>query len=489
VAASTSSFYFKDRKVEIADVARRLGVDVVLGGTVRRDRERLRIGAELVDARSGFRIWSQTYDRQLEDVFAIQDDIARQVVGALELVLSRASETEFSKPRAASVAAYDLYLRGRAQLRLPSSNESLDRATELFEQAVGTDRDFAQAYAGLCDAWLARYELTRATQSFERAEGACTRALSRDPEAGAVYVALGNLNLSSGRHAEAERHFQRGMGLPSSEVDALLGLARVYASQRRLEDAEKTLDRAAGMDPGYWRVHLFRGNFLLQNGRYADAARSYAEQIARTPDNPKAHNNLGAAYYAAGDLEKAAQAWRASLELSPTSGAYSNVGTSYFYLGRFADAVKMYESAAELAPKDHRLWGNLADAYVRIAGREGKARAAYEKALALGEERLFINPADASAVSDLAHYHASLGHAEKARQLASEALKRDPADAYVHYNAALVSVRLGATDQALDEIERAVALGHQRHLLALDPGLQPIREHPRFRSLLAPVAK
>jgi serine/threonine-protein kinase len=485
VAARTSSFYFKNRKVEIADLANRLRVDVVLEGSVRRDRDRLRIAAELIDARSGFHIWAQTYDRRLEDVFAVQDDIARQVVGALELVLSRASEDGIRRPQPASLATYDLYLKARAQLRLPSSTESLDRATALLEQAIATDRAFAQAHAALCETWLARYVMGRAAESFERAEAACTRARSLDPEAGEVYVALGNLHLASGRYDRAEQEFQRGGALPSGEVDALLGLARAFAAQHRLEEAEKTFDRAVRAAPGYWRVYVLRGNFLFQNGRYAEAARSYAEEIVRTPDDPRAHNNLGAAHYAAGNLEAAAQAWGVSLRLAPTSGAYSNTGTSYFYLGRFADAAAMYERAAELAPGDHRLWGNLADAYARVAGREADALAAYAKAVTLGEERLRLNPADANAIADLAHYHASLGHAEKARQLGSEALRRDPKNAYVHYNAALVSARLGQNEQALEEIERAVALGHQRHLLPRDPGLESIREHPRFQALLA----
>jgi serine/threonine-protein kinase len=485
VAARSSSFYFKNRKVEIADVARRLGVDVVLEGSVRRSRERLRIGAELIDARSGFRIWSQTYDRQLEDVFSVQDDIARQVVDALELVLSRASEDEFRRPRAPSAAGYDLYLRARAHLRLPATPENLARATELFEQVVAADPAFAQAHAGLCEAWLARYELGRAPGAFQQAEAACERALSHDREAGEVYVALGTLHLSSGRYAQAQRELQHAATLPTDAVDALLGLARAYEAQHRLDDAEKTFEHALGLDPGYWRVHQLRGHFFFNAGRYAEAARSYAEEANRRPDNPSALNNVGAAYYQAGDFARAESAFRSSLALAPTRGAYSNVGTSAYYLGRFADAAEMYAKAVELAPGDHRMWGNLGDAYTHLPGRAADSAAAYRKAVALGEERLRINPADADALADLAHYHARLGHAARARKLDAEARRRDPRNAYIHYSSALVAVRLGEREAALAELERAVALGYQRALLAHDPGLEPLRGDPRFAALRA----
>ncbi len=488
VAASASSFRFKDRKVEISDVAQRLRVDVVLEGSVRRDDGRLRIATELIDARSGFRIWSQIYDRRLEDVFAIQEDVARQVAGALELVLSRASQNELSRSHAASIAAYDLYLRARAALRLPVSRRNLDQATALFEQAIAADGLFAQAYAGLCDAWLARYELTRATESFEKAEAACHRAATRDQEAGEVHEALGNLHLFSGQYQQAETEFRRATAVASAPVDAFLGLARTHEAQGRFEEAERSFAEAKRLDPGYWVAYQQLGHFLFKRGRFAEAAREYGEVIARTPDNATGHNNLGAALFMAGAFEKAADAWRASLELAPTRGVYSNIGSSYFYLGRFEEAAAMYGKAVDLAPRDHRVWGNLADAYAHAAGRGADAAAAYRKAVALGEERLRINKADAETMADLAAYHASLGRPERARHLSAEALRRDPQNMRVHYSAALVAVRLGATDAALDELERAVKLGYPRQLLAADAGLAPLRQHGRFAALLGPRA-
>ncbi|MBI5067038.1 MAG: protein kinase [Deltaproteobacteria bacterium] len=486
VAASTSSFHFKNRTSDVAEVAQKLRVDVVLEGTVRRDRDRLRVSAELVDARSGFRVWSQIYDRRLEDVFAIQDDIARRVAEALQLVLSGSSQDRLQPPRQVDLAAYDLYLKGRAALRLPRTPANLDSATAFFEQAIAADGALAQAHAGLCDTWLARYELRRATESFDRAEEACHRALERDADASEVYLALGNLHLTSGRYPDAEREFLRASALSQNSVDAVLGLAATQAAQRHPEAAEQAFARAQALDPGYWRVYQALGSFLFGAGRYAEAARAYGEVIALTPRNATAHNNLGAAHYMAGDVERAIAAWKASLELAPSVSVFSNLGSSYFFLGRFDEAAAMYRRAADLAPEDHRMWGNLGDAYTYGTGRQAEADEAHRRAVALGEARLRINPSDGEAMADVAHCLAKLGEVARARALREQALRADPGNMQVQYKAALVDARLGDRAAALGELEKAVALGYQRQLLGPDPGLAPLRGEPRFAALAAP---
>jgi TolB-like protein/Tfp pilus assembly protein PilF len=487
VAGSASSYVFKNRDLGDAEIARRLGVDALLRGSVRRDGDRLRVAVELTEPRSGFRLWSQMYDRRREDVFAIQDDIARQVAGALELVLSRAFEGELGTFRAARLDAYDTYLRGRAALRLPRTEQNLDEAIALFEQALAADGQFGPAHAGLCDAWLRHYELRRSPQSFEKGQAACRRTLELNHEAADAYVALGNLQLLSGNAAQAEKEFRHATEIASSPADGFLGLASAYEAQQRFEEAERTFDAAKRIDPGYWLGYQLHGLFLYHRGRYAEAAREYSEVIARTPDNANAYNNLGAAHFMARNLEQAADAWRRSLELAPSLGAYSNTGSSYFYLRRFEDAAAMYRRAIELAPNDHRLWGNLGDAYARLPERDAEKAAAYRKAISLGEQRLAINRADARTLANLAAYYASLKQPERAQQLKEEALRLEPQSMDVHYYAALVAVRLGAGDAALDELERAIALGYPRQLVLADAGLDPVRHHPRFGAMTSPT--
>jgi TolB-like protein/Flp pilus assembly protein TadD len=487
VAASTSTFRFKGKRPEPTEVADRLRVDVLLVGNVRRDADRLRIGAELVDARTGYRLWSQIYDRRPADVFAVQDDIARQVAGALELVLSNASRKQLeARPPTSNLAAYDLYLRGRDFLRRPVTKENLEQATRSFEGAIAADAKFAPAYAGLCEAWLGTYEVTRANEAFDRAEKACRDALERDRSATEVHVALGNLHVAAGKYDAAEGDFSLALQMARSSVDARIGMALVHAGRRDVARAVQAFDEAQALDPGDWRTYQARGAFLIENGKYDEAAVQYREVIRLVPDHPVAYNNLGAAHFLAGRLEEAAETWRKSLALQPTVPTCSNLGSTLFYLGRFREAAEMYTRAAALAPEDFHPWGYLGDAYQFWGGHAPDARAAYQKAVALADNRLRINPSDAHTVAELARFHARLGHADLARALVREALERDPRGVYVSYNAALVALWLGDAGRAMTDLERAVALGYPRALLARDAALAPLTGDARFQALAGP---
>jgi TolB-like protein/Flp pilus assembly protein TadD len=485
VASSASSLALQGSRDAAPELARRLGVDLLLEGSVRRDKDRLRVSAELVDAHTGFRLWSQIYDRRLADGFAAQEDVARQVAGALELVLAGPLRRDLTRPSGESLAAYDLYLKGRAILAQPSGDAELADAARLFQQAIATDGTFAVAYAGLCDAWLARYDLSRAAASFSEAERACRTALEKEPQAAEVHESTGRLYLASGDAARAERELSEAAGLATNPAQALLGLARAHEALGRLVDAEADLARARAADPNDWRIPSQLGAILFRSGRADEAARAFAEVTARTPESPDAHAHLGAALLMAGDFAAATVALERSVALGPSQVALSNLGTVAFYQGRFETSAGWFRRAAEAAPGDHELWGNLGDALTFWPGHAAEAAEAYRRAVPLAEKQLSINRADAYTRAALARYQARLGQAGRARREQEEALREGGRDMYVQYNAALVSLQLGAPDEALAALERAVALGYQQRLLAPDAALAPLRGRARFEALAA----
>jgi TolB-like protein/Tfp pilus assembly protein PilF len=483
VAARSSVYIFKGRDYVVAEVADRLAVDSILEGTVRRHQEDVRVTAQLVEASTAKILWTETYERRLEDIFAIQTDIARQVSDELEIVLSSRSQGRLERPWTKNPKAYDAYLMGREFLRRPKDAATLESSAERFQFALDLDSAFAQAHAGLCEARLGQYELTRESTYFQQAEAACLRALTRDSEATNTYVALAYLHYFAGQHEQAEKEFQHVIDLNQTLVDAYLGLARNYAADEQAKKAESAFQKAIDLDKAYWDSYQLFGNFLFGRGRYFEAAQNYKNVIKLTPGNIHAHNNLGAAYFMAGDFQGAAGAYLDSLKVAPSGVAFSNTGTMYYYLGDVSAAADMYRNGLEITPDDGRLWGNLGDALWAGAGTVDDAKAAYTMARDLTEQRLRINPEDFETMAELAYFSARLGDTDRALRMLSMSIEHGPDDMYTHYYAALIYDGMGLPDKAFASLEKAVALGYQSKLLKADPGFSSLSEDARFTAL------
>jgi TolB-like protein/Flp pilus assembly protein TadD len=484
VAARTSSFFFKNKDVDIKTVATQLGVTNVLEGSVRRQGDRIRVTAQLIQADTGFHIWSNTYDRKLEDIFNIQDDIAREVVNGLQLVISSDSRDALQHVPTESLEAYEYYLQGRSYLRGEYNDTLLGSARTLFENAIAIDPNFAEAYAGLCNAYLAQYQRGRSTEFFEQAERACHRGYTLDARAWEVYTALGNLYKASGQAVKAAAEFEHAISLNSRNVDAYFGLADTYKQRDDGERAELTYQRAIDIQPGYWRGHLEMGAFYFTEGRFREAIEFFTRVVNLAPDNATGYLNLGSSYYLLGEFETAAEAWRKSIELEPSTSAYANVGSSYFFLGRFDDAAEMYRKASEIAPDDFEIWGSLGDAYRYTENNKALAALAYEKAIELGEKMLEINPSDELIIAPLAQYYAHYGNLDLAAKLVAEAEVLESQDMYVHYFLAVTYISLDDNDSAIAAIEKAVELGYPPNLLKPDAGLAPIIGDARVAVLI-----
>ena len=486
VVAPTSSSQFRDSGLTAAAIASRLGASAALLGSVRRLESRVSVTARLIDGDNGNELWSREFDDyELSNIDTITEEIAREVARALHIVLPVASERRLKNLGSTNVEAYDLYLRGRDYLRRPADEVNLGQAEGFIRQALALDPNFASAHAAMCQVHLSRYRLSRDASQFDQVESACQKTLDFDTENSEIHLALGSLYRTSGRYEDALREFENALELNASSPDAYIGLARAQVALDDTEAAEASFRQAIDLDVSYWASFQAMGNYLFNSGRYVEAAEFYQMFVGRAENDATAFNNLGAAYYFAGDFERAADAWDKSLENKPTRAAYSNTGSMYFYLGDFETAAQRYADAVSLAPKDHRLWGNLGDAYFFSPSMERAAEIAYRRAIELGEQRLTVNTLEADTASDLAYYYARIDDKTSARRYIGLALERAPDDMYVHYNSALVHTHFGEIDAALDAVERAVALEYQTELLSIDPGLQSLAGEDRFLQLVS----
>ena len=481
IAARTSAEALAKASLAVPDIASRLRVDYVLEGSCGAENQRLRITAQLIEAEDGFHLWSQVYDVPWSERLKVVREIARRVAETLEISLSDESVRKLGRIPTSNDQAYVSYQQGRRYLDLGREEKHLAAAEKLFRRAIDLDPGFAEAHAGLCETYLAWYELERAVMRYQQAESACIEALETEEFAAQIYVALGDLYRYNGDYERAYDSFWRATELDDTLADAHIGTARSLALLDREMEAESSFRRAIELEPGYWLAYNAYGDFLFKAGRFEEAEKQFGEVVSLTPDNVQGYNNLGVIHYLQGRFAEAARDFEQSLALAPGRDALSNTGTMFFYAGDYSKAVENYRSALELAPDDYRMWGHLAEALSALNSSE--AEDAYVNAAQGAERALQLNNADVEARARLAHFRCQLGQHEQAKRQIEKALVAAPQNLYVQYDAALVFAAVGNKERALDAIEQAVSLGYPRHLLAVEPGFAEISDTTRFEEI------
>jgi TolB-like protein len=292
VPASASTFYFKGRKVAPAEIARQLNVVYLLDGSVQKDGNRVRIRARLFNARDGFAVWtSDNYDREIKDIFAVQDDIAAVIAKNLQLKLGVA----FSGPAAvANPEAYRRYLLGREawSLRTP---EALDRAEQYFKAAIEVDPTFGRAHSGLVDVQLAQPRPglgrwgERSSAELARLVELAVTALRLDPDSAEAHASRGAAYAAGWDFAASERELRIAIALNPSYASAYLWLGRALQRDGRLDEALDALRRAVELDPLTSRIIDNYSGALLEAGRLGEALAQADQALALMPDSRQAH--------------------------------------------------------------------------------------------------------------------------------------------------------------------------------------------------------
>jgi eukaryotic-like serine/threonine-protein kinase len=337
VAARTSSFQFKGRSADVREVGRNLDVGAVLEGSVRKSGNRLRIAAQLVNVADGYQLWSQAYDRELTDVFAVQEEIARAIVEALRLRLGVAEGAALSAAPTKDLEAYDLYLKGRFAWNQRSA-AALPEAVRYLEQAVARDSGFARAYAALADAYIllvpyagasrettwpkaraaaekalaldstlaeAHTSLAYGTMIYEwdwpAAEASFRRAIAANPNYATGHHWYGDFLAGRGRLEESLREMRRAHALdPLSRIIGV-ELAWVYYLMGRNDEAVTQIRRTLALDPDYPQGGMILGLVFIAEGRYAEAIQTLRQAIARHGEYDPLNGALVYAYARSGD--------------------------------------------------------------------------------------------------------------------------------------------------------------------------------------------
>jgi TolB-like protein/Flp pilus assembly protein TadD len=355
VASRTSAFRFRGREDDIREIGRQLNVEAVLEGSVRRSGKRLRITAQLVSVADGFHLWSERYDREIADIFDIQDEITGAIVKTLEPTLA-GQQQALGRRHSENLQAYELYLKGRNfwEQRMEGT---LRAAVECFRAAIDLDPEYALAYAGLVDCFsmLAIYGYVSPADCMPKGEVAVKRALGLDPTLAEVHFSMGLFASAFGTsHQETESHFRKGLEIQprSSALHAYLSLG--LSIQHRFKEAMAAAARAAELDPLSPFIHGIVG-LTARCARRPEEAVRYAERaLELQPNFVLGLWPLGLAECDLGQIKEATEASERLVSITRRSSVFvGNLGMAYCLAGEKGKALALRKELMERSTSEY----------------------------------------------------------------------------------------------------------------------------------------
>ena len=351
IPARTSCFAFRGLRLDARDIGKRLGVDALLEGSVRKAGRRLRISVQLIDARNGYHLWSERFDREIADVFAIQDEIASSVVSALGLSLTQREERHLIKQSTTKVEAYEFYLRGR-KLFHKWTRQNIDLAREMFERAVAIDPNFAAAWAGLATAHVHLFGCD-SQPHLDKAREASARALKLDPQSAEAHVAAAQGLSMQQRYADAAAEFERAIELDPTLFDAHYYFARSCFKSGDLKKSLRLFQQAQSVRPDDYQTIYLEALVLTQLGRGDEARKAYQRALEFTtkyldlqPDDARSYVLGAGALARLRETERAKEWADRAISLAPDDDAILyNAGCAFAVVGDKERALDALERA------------------------------------------------------------------------------------------------------------------------------------------------
>jgi len=533
VAARTSSFAFRNPQTDVREIGRLLNVRTVLEGSIRSAGNRIRLTAQLINVEDGFHIWSQTYDRELDDLFAIQDEVASHIARALVDSFSGLDPDKTKKTD--NIAAANAYRTGRLHWwrRTPAE---LERAVGFFAEAVEHDPGFAPAYAAMADSWmlLSLYGNITPMKATEKAQPMIEKALAIDPESAEAFAALGLARWQIGQKDSAESALRRAMELNEDYIPAQLWLAGVLGDLGRYPEEQRILEHAMSLDPlnelliiNYAENQRIRGDFTearkmmrklidlrpdstmllrslaaqeIAQGKLVDGWKLANRAYQLEPDNPADVVGLAKTWVLLGQVDEAEKLLQAGMAKSGQNfNLLSVYWLSLLVSGRFEEAERLVQEmmadAGEDMPGSMRQMFNLQLGMIALAKENLPLSAQRLNEAIIEEENQGYDNNEILTLTLASLVSAKLGRQEQAADLLARAERKITRarlngvdDPDIYYSEATILAMQHHIQAALEKLQQAYERGFRESwLLALDWRLDAIRDQEQFAVLHARI--
>jgi tetratricopeptide (TPR) repeat protein len=468
-----------DTKATSLDIAKRLGANLVVRGSVHEVGDSLNVSVTLDDVVDSRRLWSGDFSGPSRDLLGLEDQIYPKLIDALQLRDHNELARNIVHPTE-DPEAYDLYLRGCESLRTQPPAPRM--AIEYFNKALLRDPKFAKAYTGLADACLRMYEENKNSVWTEKALGAAKQAQALDDKLPEVHFVLGRVYAATGQTAQSIAELKRAQELAPNSDEAYRRLGNAYLAAGQKEQAIRALEKAVELNPYYWVNQNALGSAYFYTSDYDKALNNFQQVTQLEPQNWIGFFQLGDVYLAMGRYQDSIAPLEKAIQLDPQPAAISNLGSSYLYLHRYPEAVTQFEKAVAQNPNDEVLMGNLADGY-RAAGQTEKAKATYDRAIALTSKALRTNPRDATLMGDIAVYYAKKGDSKEALKYIRRARSVDPKSVDLIVQEAEVDTLTDRMHEASIAMAEAFRAGATPASFLGDLDLRALRISPEFEQV------
>jgi serine/threonine-protein kinase len=368
VAARTSAFSFKGKNVEASQIGNALNVKTILDGSVRKSGNRVRITVQLVNALDGYHLWSERYDREMKDIFEVQDEITLAVVKVLKVKLLGEEKAALLQRHTDNPEAYELYLKGRYHYHKYTAAGWI-KSIEFFEQAIEKEREFAPAYANLASAlsfcWF--FSVLPLDETVVKWEAATLRALEIDNTLDEAHSALARYRFYyEWNWTEAEQEFLRAIELNPDNAEIHHQYGAFLAAMGRVDEALREADIALELEPLSLLVNLQVGWVYLFCGRLEEVVQLNQKMLAMEPNFHGAYLQMGLTLGAKGMFEEAIEVYRKALALGSYEIALSSLGFYYARLGKRDDAYEVIDRLLETRAQRHIAAFNIARVYAGL---------------------------------------------------------------------------------------------------------------------------
>jgi len=369
VVARTSSFSFKGKNADVGEVASKLNVENVLEGSLRREGNRIRITAQLISARNGFHLWSDTYERELKDVFAVQDEITRAIVDALKVKLSVAPPAR----KRQNTEAYDLYLQG-LYFSNKSTEEELRKSLDLFQRSLEKDPNSARAWIGIAKAWIWLADAyVKPLEAYSKVKEAASKALALDERNAEAHSYLGETKRILDRNPSGEEEeLKRALEIDPNSVDAHMFTSFLKSAQGQLEEAVQEIEEAERLDPLSPPVCFVAVLWYRSADRIEDAINAAQRSIQLDPNYVYFDPPLADAYRQKGDVNQAVALYEKAQAAAhfPSPG----LGIAYAKMGRRDDARRVLDQLIEKSRQQYVAADSIAAVYVALGEKDDALR-------------------------------------------------------------------------------------------------------------------